>query len=93
MTPTIFQDRIAAPVPGRISCCQTNPPTDPDVKVSLIRFFSNPSGGTTRTHNFAVRSRDQMLWMILGLGKGLRSNSFSNLSHGIMLLWLRRPSQ
>ena len=72
---------------------QTNPPTDPDVKVSLIRFFGNPSGGTTQTHNFAVRSRDQMGWMILGRGKGQRSSSFANESQGMALLWLRRLSQ
>ncbi len=32
----------------------TNPPTDPYVKVSLIRFLSNQSFDTTLTHNFAA---------------------------------------
>jgi len=43
--------------PGRISDCSTNPPTEPDVKVSLIRFLGTacfhtvrltPAGKTTR---------------------------------------------
>ena len=32
-------------IPGRISDCSTNPPTDPDVRISLIRFL-----GAARFH-------------------------------------------
>ena len=41
-------------LPGRASGYPTGPPTDPDVKISLIRFLGNQSIGTTLAHNFAA---------------------------------------
>ena len=40
--------------PGRSAGYPRAPPTDPDVKVSLIRFLGNQSLGTTLAHNFAA---------------------------------------
>ena len=53
-------------------------PTDPYVKVSLIRFLgSNPfteletkPAAPSLAHNFAVHKANQILWTILGLGSG-----------------------
>jgi len=38
-------DHLVQQRPGRISDCSTNPPTDPDVRISLIRFL-----GAARFH-------------------------------------------
>ena len=47
-----------------------SPLTDPDVKISLIRFLGNRSVDTASTQNFAILKVSQIEWTILGLGSG-----------------------
>jgi len=44
----------AAKVTGRSTGYPSAPPTDPDLKVFLIRFLGNQSLDTTLAHNFAA---------------------------------------
>jgi len=55
--------------PGRIGDCSTNPPTDPDVRISLIRFLGiarfhtirlTPDGGQPASP-FSARSTGTVL--------------------------------
>ncbi len=80
--------------PGRAGGRPTGPPTDPDVNDLLIRFVGDQSLGTTLPHDFAaLRTRRQMPWTILGLGKGKTSSNRLNRSHVVASLWHRRLSQ
>jgi len=45
---------ISKIVPGRSASYPSAPPTDPYVRVSLIRFLGIQSLGTTLAHNFAA---------------------------------------
>ncbi len=78
-------------------------PTDPDLKISLIRFLGSDSFHQTRdqsvdkirlAHSFAApQALQQILWTILGLGNGKFACMTSNFFQLIAPLWLRRLSQ
>ena len=47
----------AATCPGRIGDCSTNPPTEPDVRISLLRFLGTARFYTARWPDFADNPR------------------------------------
>ena len=67
-------------------------PTDPDVRHARLRFFSNQSLFPLWRITVLPCKRDQMLWTILGRGKGSTRRRFWNVSQPIPLGLLRRLS-
>ena len=62
--------RVARPLPGRAGGYPASPPTDPYVRNERIRFFSNQSLLPLWRITVLPCKLGQMLWTILGMGKG-----------------------
>lgn len=90
--------RSRRPLPGRGRACARRPPTDPYVKISLIRFVSCGPGGpktlrVTSPQGVMTVAAHQNTRLIRGRGSAsCCSTALMNFSQLIRFVEFRRPS-